>query len=134
LLLVHPEIAQLNQATALIDRHYRWPQLAVSQALSSALPEIPAQKRPFRTPSIFTEKICDYGSGPLLCTDIALLFEPALQLDPLQLFLTGSKTTCLIIAWPGMYQNGTLAYAIPEHAHHRIWTALDLCDYCVLSL
>ena len=134
LFLVQPKMVKLGEATTLIHQHYDWPHLNVNQKLSHALQDTSPTKRPFRTSHTLTEMIYNHGTGPLLCTDISLLFEPSLQLDPLQLLLTASKTVCLIIAWPGTYQNETLAYAVPDHAHHRAWAAPDLCNYCVLPL
>jgi hypothetical protein len=59
--------------------------------------------------------------GPVLCTEIDLLFEPSLELDPLPLLVDISRATRLVIAWPGSYVGGVLAYAAPEHAHYRTW-------------
>ena len=78
--------------------------------------------------------IDDFQPGPVLCTDIDLLFDPSLKLNPLQLFLSCSKQTTLVIAWPGSYLDNTVAYAVPEHAHFRTWKQPDLCDYCVAQL
>ena len=132
--LVQPKMAKLREAAVLIHQHYNWPHLSLNHKLSDALQNMPPEKRQLEIPHILTEMIYNHGDGPLLCTDITLLFEPDFQLDPLQLFLTASKTTCLIISWPGSYQNKRLAYAVPDHAHYRVWTTSDLCHYCTLFL
>ena len=72
--------------------------------------------------------------GPLLVTQIDLLCEPILRLDPLALLRSASRQRPLIVAWPGNYSNGMLAYAVPEHSHYRTWPRPDLCDYCVQQL
>lgn len=72
--------------------------------------------------------------GPLLVTQIDLLFEPSLGLDPLALLRSASRQRTLMVAWPGSYESGVLAYAVPEHSHYRTWPKPDLCDYCVQVL
>ena len=62
--------------------------------------------------------------GPVLCTDISLLFEPSLRLDPLVLLRRISRYTALIVHWPGEFRNGVLSYAVPEHNHYRHWKDL----------
>ncbi len=63
--------------------------------------------------------------GPILCFDIDLLFHPLLHLDPLGLFQQISRSTSLIVLWPGSYKDGVLSYAQPEHEHYRFWKNLD---------
>jgi hypothetical protein len=75
-----------------------------------------------------------HAPGPLLCTGIDLLFEPSLKLNPLHIFLDASRTTSLVIAWPGTCEEGKLTYAVPSHAHNRTWPTADLCDYCIVPI
>jgi len=63
--------------------------------------------------------------GPVVCTDIDLLFHPSLNLDPLGLFRQISRHTNLIVLWPGTYQGNVLSYAVPEHQHYRSWKNLE---------
>lgn len=57
----------------------------------------------------------------IVCTNIDLLFEPGLQLDPLALFLKHSRAKSLVVLWPGAYAGGILSYAVPAHGHYRTW-------------
>ena len=70
--------------------------------------------------------------GPVLCTDIDLLFEPALHLDPLALFRDNSRAVTIIVAWPGTFTANVLSYAVPKHAHYRTWRNPDV-QVCPLS-
>ena len=133
-IFVHPEIRQLQTTGTHLLNHYNWPRLSVGNALSQALRNVPPQQRPSRAPGLLADIVRTHHSGPLLCDDIDLLFEPALQLDPLHLLLSLSRTATLLIPWPGSFQNKVLAYAVPTHAHYRIWCAPDLCDYCLMPL
>ena len=63
----------------------------------------------------------DISPGPVLCTNIDLLFEPTLKLDPLRLMRDVSRVTRLVVAWPGSYVDNVLAYAVPDHSHYRTW-------------
>lgn len=55
----------------------------------------------------------------IFATDIALLFEPTLLLNPLMLMLEASRRTPIIVAWPGIIEGDRLAYAVLEHSHYR---------------
>ena len=66
-----------------------------------------------------------HAPGPVLCTDIVILFYPDFHLDPLALFRQISRYTNLIVLWPGGYKDGVLSYAQPEHQHYRFWKSLD---------
>lgn len=133
-IFVHPEIRRLQTTGAYLLNHYDWPYLSVGNTLSQSLQNVPPQQRPSRAPHLLADILHTHHPGPLLFDNIDLLFEPALQLDPLHLLLSLSRSTPLIIPWPGSYQNGVLAYAVPEHAHYRTWATPDLCDYCLTPL
>lgn len=63
----------------------------------------------------------EMSPDPVLCTNIDLLFEPTLKLDPLRLMRDVSRVTRLVVTWPGSYVDSVLAYAVPDHSHYRIW-------------
>ena len=66
-------------------------------------------------------RLGEEAPGPVLCTEIDLLFEPSLGLDPLALFRQVSRETALVVAWPGGWDGGGLTYATPEYGHYRAW-------------
>ncbi len=125
-LLVYPELPRLHAAVAQLRRQYEWPTLSLSAKLSQVLHDLPPQQRPSHIPRLFADLLHADTPGPLFCADIALLFEPEWRIDPLRLFLEASKSVALIVPWPGTYQNDTLTYAVPAHAHYRIWPAANL--------
>ena len=133
-LYVSPQIGLLDKATRQLQRDNLWPYLPLSFRLAETLKDIAPAKMPRQARRNFFEIFDDYQPGPVLCTDIDILFDPLLKLNPLQLFLSCSRRTTLVIAWPGSYHDHTLAYAVPEHAHYRIWPQSELCDYCVAQL
>lgn len=134
LLLIHPEIIRLKTAVSHLNQTYNWPTLSVGLKLSQALLPIAPKQRSRQANRILPRLAKEYAPGPLLCADIELLFEPSLSLDPLLLLRQISRQVTLVVAWPGTFQNGKLAYAVPEHAHYRTWDSPDLCDNCLFPL
>ncbi len=121
LLLVHPVIARLESATRNLLEGYGWPRLSIGQGLATALLSEPAAQRAYLAREWAETVIGAAAPGPLLLTEVDLLFEPALQLDVLALLRQASRTTRLVVAWPGTYEGGTLAYAVPQHRQYRTW-------------
>ena len=134
LLLVHPSISILNTTAQRLVDHYAWAVLSLGTVLSEALLAISARQRPGQVRSAINQAIHHTRPEPILCTDLDLLFEPTLKLDPLRLLRDWSRQTPLVAMWPGQYDGRTLSYAVPEHGHYRTWPRPDLCDRCILVL
>lgn len=126
LLIVHPEIRRLADATNEIDATYGWPHLSIGRELSRHLLTVSPAQRPWVAREWFEAQARPLAPGPLLCTEIDLFFEPSLDLDPLWLLRHTSRATTLIVAWPGTYHDEILAYAVPGHAHYRTWRQPDV--------
>jgi hypothetical protein len=121
LLLVHPEMDRLEDAVAELLKAHEWQRLAVGRELSAALLSEALQHRSLSARRWMRARIGQVAPGPAVCTEIDLLFDPGLSLDPLRLFRDLSRTTRLVVAWPGSHQDDVLAYAVPEHSHYRTW-------------
>lgn len=135
LLLVHPDVATLHLLSEQILQKYQWPPLSVGTELSERLLSIQPKRRPRQARQAFKELIDAKPPGsPVLCTDIDLLFEPQLSLDPLHLLRQTSRQRNLVVAWPGTFQHQTLAYATGRHAHYQSWYRTDLCEHCIYPL
>lgn len=100
--------------------------------LANALLSVPPRERPMEARRVLERTLREASPGPLLCTDIDFLFEPALSLAPLSLFRNASRATTIIVAWPGIFADGVLTYAVPEHAHYRTWRNPDV-HVCALE-
>ena len=122
LLLAHPKIGRLETAARELVASYGWPRLSVGHGLAAALFSVPTAERAYRAYEWAEAAIGAAAPGPLLLTEIDLLFEPTLQLDVLALLRQASRTSRLVVAWPGTYEGDTLAYAVPEHRHYRTWS------------
>ena len=121
LLLVYPEIKRLQKAADELRESYAWPRVSIGGEMSQELLMVEPERRSRKAARWLEKGLRELRPGPVHCSDIDLLFEPALQLDPLALFRTASRATRLIVMWPGTYRNGVLAYAVPEHSHYRTW-------------
>lgn len=71
------------------------------------------------------------NQSPILLTDVDLLFHPSMQIDPVALFRLVSHSLQLIVLFPGTFNNGTLTYSEPIHAHYRTWR--DLSDMTIIT-
>ena len=120
-LLVHPIISRLQAAAGEIQADYDWPFLHIGEHLCTALMVVPPNRRGHVARDWLQYEVARLTPGPLVCAEIDLLFEPALTLDPLALFRQLSRKSKLIVLWPGTFENNTLAYAVPEHAHYKVW-------------
>jgi len=99
--------------------------MEIGRDLSVYLLDVQRGERTRAIQSWFEKKIKQLEPGPLLCAHIDLLFDPAFNLDPLNLFRRAARITKLVVLWPGGFSNGTLSYAVPEHSHYRTWRITD---------
>ena len=135
-LLVHHEIRVLEQACAYLTSRYRWPMVSIGTVLGEALQDVEHTRRPNASFTVLSQAIQVHVSGPVLCTDSDILFEPSLHLDPLRLLRETSRVAPLIVTWAGGYDGGVLTYATanPLHAHYRAWRNPGLCEDCIVVL
>ncbi|MCX6028262.1 MAG: BREX-3 system P-loop-containing protein BrxF [Chloroflexi bacterium] len=125
-LLVHPHVRVIQRVAQDLAAALGVQPLSVGKELSGALLGEPAQARPRLARAWLLATVSRLAPGPILLTDIDLLFEPAWALDPVALFRSASHSARLIVAWPGAYEQGTLAYAVPEHSAYRPWHRPDV--------
>ena len=121
LLLVHPEVRRLEDAVGELLSAYGWPRLSVGRELSGVLLSETLQRRSRTVRQWMQARLGEMAPGPVLCTEIDLLFEPTLELDPLGLMRDVGRVTRLVVTWPGSYAGDVLAYAVPAHHHYRTW-------------
>ena len=135
-LLIHPDISVLEHAKTRVVTQRAWPVVSCATVLSEALLDVSAAQRSRAVPSVLRNAVQQQRSGPVLLAEIDVLFEPSLSLDPLRLLRDISRTTPLVVLWPGSHINGVLAYATadPPHAHYRAWTETGLCAHCIVVL
>lgn len=121
LIFAYPDVAVFDDVISELRQEFDWPVLDIGQALSQELLSAQTSKRSRRTQQWINGMVSEFTSSAIVCTNISLLFEPSLDLDPLAMFLRLGRNTKLIVMWPGRYQNEVLSYAVPEHSHYRVW-------------
>jgi hypothetical protein len=108
--------------------------VSLEEIVCEPLVSQPVAKRPAYVPGLIERALQEYATGPVLCTDTDVLFDPSLQLDPLSFFKRTSRFLSLVITWAGAFEHGKLSYAVPGHAHYRTWPTPDLCTDCIIQL
>jgi hypothetical protein len=135
-LLVHPDIGRLAQVTAQLMKHYGWPRVSLGAAVSTVLLPLAPGDRLQAAPNLVRRLLQEQGQGPVLCTEIDILFEPSLALDPLRILQNISRVVSLVVLWPGTFVDNVLSYAgaQPGHAHYRRWPHPELGAAGIITL
>jgi hypothetical protein len=131
-LLIHHLRKPLDVAGYQLEK--TWPAVSIAHVLSLALRDVSPRQRSRLVQPLLHAAFHPDTSTPTLLRDIDILFEPALELDPLHLLLGLSRSYPLVVLWPGGYQNNQLYYAVPEHAHYRFWHKPELPTRCIILL
>ena len=101
------------------------PFVNLNLALSQRLLDLTDRERPLRVHRLLAD-VTDGQPGDVIALDnIELLFDPALQQDPLVCLQGLSRNKTLIVAWGGDFVNGVLSYAEPGHPEYRRYERPD---------
>ena len=94
--------------------------LNIGAELGRRLAGIPQRQRHLQVASILRELADSHAPGDLLLVDnIELLFDPALQLDPLDILKRHARSRGVVAVWPGALLDGRLTYAEMGHPERR---------------
>lgn len=103
--------------------------LNVGLELGRRLAATPVNKRGFSAGELLRE-IADQErtEDPLLLDNLELLFEPSLQINPLDLVRRLAHSKRVVAVWPGELRSDRLVYADMGHPEHRDYS----CDGVVV--
>ena len=132
-LVVGSDDGQRDAVIRELLRQHVYPVLDTGLSLSHELAAIPEARRPLKASSVFKSLIAPNAatSAVVVVDNIGILFDQSLQLDPLGLLEDVSRSTVLVVSWPGTItwnENGTvhaLSHAVPEHDEYRIYPHVD---------
>ena len=114
-LLVGPFGCGKTAALQAVVKAVGHPLLNVNLELSKRLLELPRSQRPRQVSRILKDVIAAAPGEVVLLDNLEVLFDPALEVEPLRLLQASSRNRTLVAAWGGDYREGTLTYAEPGH-------------------
>jgi len=123
-LIVDSDVTALQVAGAGLASAAGWPSMSVASLLAERLRPVPPAGRSRLVRPVLVEAIhsvCGASHSPVLLGDLALLFDPSLEADVLQLLELCAREACLVALWPGTLTATTLCFAEPRHRHYRCW-------------
>jgi len=104
----------------------------VGAQLGRRLAAIPQRQRHLQANSILRELADQHASSDVLLLDnIELLFDPSLQLDPLDLLKRHAHARRVVAVWPGELRDGRLSYAVMGHPEHQDYGLEGLVPFLI---
>ncbi len=91
------------------------PLVNVNLELSKRMLELTRNQRSNQVGRLLKDVIAAVSGDVVLLDNLELLFDPALQVEPLRLLQLASRNRTIVAAWNGNYRDGTLTYAEPGH-------------------
>lgn len=127
LVLLAAPIAQgKSERLASVARDEGWPLLNLNQVVAAGLLEITARERVIQCRRTLADAISSSGGRVVALDNIEMLFEDHLKQDPLRLLQSLSRTTTLVVSWPGDYNGQDLTFADPGHRDYRKYADPDV--------
>lgn len=91
------------------------PLVNVNLELSKRMLELTRTQRSNQVGRLLKDVIAAAPGDVVLLDNLELLFDPALQVEPLRLLQSVSRNRTIVASWNGSYRGGTLTYAEPGH-------------------
>lgn len=102
------------------------PLLNVNRELSRYLLDLTQRQRALKVAECMGNIVRECGNPLVLLDNLELLFDPALQLNPLKLLQGLARNQTLVVAWNGKIKDGNLVYAEPGHPEYQSYSSTDL--------
>ena len=103
--------------------------LNLNLELSRRMLDLTGRQRALQLPRVL-EEVVGRDEPLVLLDNIEILFDVALQQDPLKLLQGVSRNRTVVAAWNGTLENDYLSYATPEHPEYRRYSRRDLVVVC----
>jgi hypothetical protein len=92
-----------------------YPYLNVNLELSKKLLELTRSQRSRQVERLLKDVIASAAGDVVLLDNLEILFDTALEVEPLRLLQLSSRNRTIVASWNGTFKDGTLAYAEPGH-------------------
>ncbi len=120
ILLVGPSRSGKTQLLRQLGYKLSIEPLNVGLELGRRLAATPNNKRGFSAGELLREiAVNERTEDPLLLDNLELLFEPGLQINPLDLVRRLAHSKRVVAVWPGELRGDRLIYADMSHPEHR---------------
>lgn len=108
-----------------------FPWINVNLEVSRGFMNLTARQRAMQLPAVLGDVVANSPGEVILLDNIEILFDPALQQDPLRHFQGISRNRTVVVAWPGATRRDdrgqvSLTYAVPGHPEYRRYPVADL--------
>ncbi len=87
----------------------------VNLELSKKMLALTRSKRSQKVASLLKEVIAAASGEVVLLDNLEILFDSALDVEPLRILQLASRNRTIVASWNGNFANGTLSYAEPGH-------------------
>lgn len=91
------------------------PLVNVNYEMSKRLLELTRTQRSRQVERLLREVIASAPGDVVLLDNLEILFDPALEVEPLRLLQVSSRNRVIVASWNGSFLDGTLTYAEPGH-------------------
>ena len=98
-----------------VGRENGYPYLNVNMELSKRMLELTRNRRSRQVERLLKEVIASAPGDVVLLDNLEILFDPALEVEPLRLLQVSSRNRTVVASWNGTFKDGTLNYAEPGH-------------------
>ena len=124
ILLVGPSRSGKTQLLRQLGANLNLEPLNIGLELGRRLAATPNNKRGFSAGELLREvaqleQFRERTEDPLLLDNLELLFEPSLQINPLDLVRRLAHSKRVVAVWPGELRGDRLVYADMSHPEHR---------------
>jgi len=118
-LLVAPSGSGKTTALKEVRTRTAAPLINVNFEMSRQMLDLTERQRSLQPPRLLERFVSQNGCDVVLLDNIEILFDVALQQDPLRLLQGISRNRTIIAAWNGAVESNSLTYAAPGHPEHR---------------
>jgi len=98
-----------------VAQQHGYPFVNVNLEMSRRLLELTRSQRSRQVERLFKEVIASVHGDVVLLDNLEVLFDPALEVEPLRLLQVSSRNRTVVASWNGTWKDGTLIYAEPGH-------------------
>ena len=118
-LVVGPEGKGKTSALQEVAKRIDTPLMNVNLELSRRMLDLTERQRALKVQRLLDQTAAEPESDVILLDNVEILFDVALQQDPLRLLQGLSRSRTVVAAWNGSIDNDHLVYATPHHPEYR---------------